>query len=175
MRRGEVLGLRWSDVDLDRQQLAVIHTVTTVNYQPVISSPKTKRSRRVVYLDDLTVASLKAHRIRQDVEHVDAGTDWCTDIDLVFRDEFGRVLNPDWFSRRFTRLMPDAGLPKIRPHDLRHSYATLAVKAGVHPKIISERLGHATINVTLDLYSHVSPAIERDVAERLSVEILGEL
>jgi integrase len=153
----------------------VIHTVTTVNYQPVISSPKTKRSRRVVYLDNLTVASLKAHRARQVIERTDAGPDWCTDIDLVFRDEFSRVLNPDWFSRQFARLVRGAGRPKIRLHDLRHGYATLALKAGVHPKIISERLGHATINVTLGLYSHVSPAIERDVAERLSVEILGEL
>lgn len=174
MRRGEVLGVRWSDVDLGNAQLAVVHTLTTVEYRPVISTPKTKRSRRVVYLDDESIRQLRAHRLRQDVERKQAGPDWCDDIDLVFRDELGRPLNPDWFSADFTRRLRSTDLPKIRLHDLRHTHATLALKAGVHPKIVSERLGHASIGVTLDLYSHVTPAIARSAADSVADQIFGD-
>ena len=171
MRRGEVLGLRWSDVDLGNAQLAVVHTLTTVDYQPVISTPKTKRSRRVVYLDATTIIHLGAHRQRQEIERQAAGPDWCDDLDLVFRDEFGRPLNPDWFSADFGRRLRSSELPKIRLHDLRHTHATLALKAGVHPKIVSERLGHSSIAVTLDLYSHVTPAIARGAADSVANQI----
>ncbi len=168
MRRGEVLGLRWPDVDLDAGQLAVRQTVTTVSYQPVITTPKTERSRRVVYLDEHTVDVLRAHRRRQVEERKAAGPAWFDEHDLVFRDDLGDVVNPDWFSREFARQVKASGLPKIRFHDLRHSYATLALKAGVHPKVVSERLGHATVGVTLDLYSHVTPAIARDAADAVA-------
>ncbi len=159
MRRGEVLGLRWSDVDIDANQLAVRQTVMTVSYQPVITTPKTKRSRRVVYLDDHTVDVLRSHRRRQVDERKAAGPAWSDEHDLVFRDDLGDVVNPDWFSREFARQVKASGLGRIRFHDLRHSYATLALKAGVHPKVVSERLGHATVGITLDRLSHVTPAI----------------
>ena len=173
MRRGEVLGLRWSDVDLDAGQLAVLQTVTTVSYRPVITTPKTKRSRRVVYLDDHTVDVLRAHNRRQVDERKAAGPTWSDEHDMVFRDELGDVVNPDWFSREFARQVRLSGLPKIRFHDLRHSYATLALKAGVHPKVVSERLGHSTVGITLDLYSHVTPAIARDAADAVAARLFG--
>ena len=171
MRRGEVLGLRWSDVDLDGGQLAVLQTVTTVNYKPVVTTPKTKRSRRVVYLDEHTINVLRAHRRRQTDEKKAAGPAWSDEHDLIFRDEIGDMINPDWFSREFTRQVKASGLSKIRFHDLRHSYATLALKAGVHPKVVSERLGHATVGITLDLYSHVTPAIARDAADAVAARL----
>lgn len=173
MRRGEVLGLRWSDVDLDAGQLAVLQTVTTVSYKPVITTPKTKRSRRVVYLDDHTVDVLRAHHRRQVDERQAAGPTWSDEHDMVFRDELGDVVNPDWFSREFARQVRLSGMPKIRFHDLRHSYATLALNAGVHPKVVSERLGHSTVGITLDLYSHVTPAIARDAADAVAARLFG--
>jgi integrase len=93
----------------------------------------------------------------------------------VFRDELGRPLHPDWFSREFNLLVRRAGVPRIRLHDydLRHTYTTLALKSGVHPKVVSERLGHATVGITLDLYSHVAPAIARDAADAVAATIFS--
>ena len=109
-----------------------------------------------------------------DEERLAAGPAWDNSTDLVFRDEIGRPLHPDWFSREFARLVAMSGAVPIRLHDLRHSFATLALKAGVHPKIVSERLGHATVGITLDLYSHVTPAIARDAADVVAQSIFGE-
>jgi integrase len=171
MRRGEVLGLRWSDLDLDAGELAVVHTVTTVGYVPVVSTPKTNRSRRVVYLDEETVRVLRDHRRRQREDRLAAGPAWQDGVDFVFRDELGALVHPDWFTREFGRQVRLSGLPAIRLHDLRHTYATLALKAGVHPKIVSERLGHATVGVTLDLYSHVTPGIAREAANTVAAKL----
>jgi integrase len=165
MRRGEVLGLRWSDVDFDGAQVAVSHTLTTAGERLVMGPPKTQRSRRHVYLDAKTLAILRDHRKRQREDRLAAGSSWCSDVDLVAQDPIGRPIAPDWLSRAFRRHVRSAGVPQIRLHDLRHTYATLALKAGVHPKVVSERLGHATVGVTLDLYSHVVPSIARDAAD----------
>jgi integrase len=173
MRRGEVLGLRWRDVDLDAAQLAVVQSLTTVDGDPLLTGPKTQRSRRTIFLDSQTVALLKDHRRRQREEQLVAGPDWLTSGDLVFRDELGRPLHPDWFSREFKVLVRRTGVPPIRLHDLRHTHATLALKAGVHPKVVSERLGHATVGITLDLYSHVTPGIARDAAEAVAAKIFS--
>ncbi len=164
MRRGEVLGLRWSDVDLDAGQLAIVQTLTTINGVPTFGATKSSGSRRVVYIDPQTVSVLREHRKRQREERLIAGPAWTATPDLVFRDEAGVRLQPDLFTRKFSKLVAASGLTPIRLHDLRHTYATLALKAGVHPKIVSERLGHATVGITLDLYSHVTPAIAREAA-----------
>ena len=171
MRRGEVMGVRWSDIDFDSNMLSIVQTITTVDYQPVVSTPKTKRSRRVVFLDEQTIGVLKAHRTAQREEKKAAGEDWDNSHDLIFRDELGCLVNPDWFSTDFARKVRQSGLPKIRLHDLRHSYATLALKAGMHPKVVSERLGHASVGITLDLYSHVTPAIAKEAADVVASKI----
>jgi integrase len=173
MRRGEVLGLRWRDVDLDGAQLAVVQTLSTVGWQMLIAPPKTQRSRRTIYLDAQTVDVLKEHRRRQREEQLAAGPTWDSSNELVFRDELGGLLHPEWFSREFNMLVRRAGVPRIRLHDLRHTYATLALKTGVHPKVVSERLGHATVGITLDLYSHVTPAIARDAADAVAATIFA--
>jgi integrase len=173
MRRGEALGLWWRDVDLDARELAVVQTLTTIDYGMIFTTPKTPRSRRVIYLDEGTVGELRRHRRRQREEQLAAGPAWDGSHGLVFTDELGQPVHPDRFGRNFTRLVERLGLPKIRLHDLRHTYATLALKAGVHPKIVSERLGHATVGITLDLYSHVTPAIARDAADVVAKALFG--
>ena len=174
MRRGEVLGLRWSDIDFDGAQLAVSQTLTTVGYNElVLGPPKTPRSRRHVYLDSQTVEVLRAHRQRQREERLAAGEAWDGSGDLAFRNELGGMIHPDGFSRDFDRIVRSLDVPRIRLHDLRHTYATLALKAGVHLKVVSERLGHATVGVTLDLYSHVVPSIAREAADVVASRIYG--
>ena len=99
---------------------------------------------------------------------------WWVDGNLVFRSEDGQPSHPDRFTRRFKRLVSDAGLPALRgPHNLRHTWATLALEAGIHPKVVSERLGHATIAITLDTYSHVVPSLDADAANLVADRILG--
>jgi integrase len=163
MRRGEALGLRWSDVDLAGARLSVNRSLTTLGGKPAWSLPKTARSRRQVSLDPDTVEILRAHRVRQLEERLAAGEAW-QDDDLVFCNEDGTVLHPDHVTKAFRRRAREAGLSVLRLHDLRHTWATLALQAGVHPKVVSDRLGHATSSITLDLYSHVQPALDAEAA-----------
>lgn len=167
MRRGEVLGLFWRDLDLETGRLAVVHTITTVNGKAIESTTKTKKSRRRVSLDSVTLDVLRAHRERQELERKDVGSAW-HDTGLVFTREDGTALHPDGYSHMFTGLVRKAGVTPIRLHDLRHTHATLALEAGVHPKIVSERLGHATVGITLDLYSHVTPSMDGEAAEKVA-------
>ena len=173
MRRGEVVGLRWADIDFDAKQLAVVQTITTVNNRLIVSPPKTLRSRRTLFLDVQTLEVLGERRRLQREQRMAAGAAWTKSSDLVFTDSTGDSLHPDGVTREFTRLSRDAGLPVIRLHDLRHTYATLALKTGIHPKVVSERLGHASVGITLDLYSHVTPAIARDAADSVAATIFG--
>jgi integrase len=164
MRRGEVLGLRWQDLDLDAGRASIAQTLIVVGgYEVRYSEPKTARGRRMVALDPQTVTTLKEHRERQMLERSLMG-DAYTDSDLVFPREDGSVLHPDGFSDAFWRHTKAAKLPRIRFHDLRHTHATLALAAGVHPKVVSERLGHASITITLDTYSHAIPAMQETAA-----------
>jgi integrase len=171
MRRGEALGLRWSDVNFKAGRLSIVQTVTTVSDKIVITPPKTARSRRSVSLDPETVAALREHRHRQNEERLLAGALWAGEGDFVFTDELGRPVHPSALSRLFATYVRRAVLPVIRLHDLRHTYATVALGAGVHPKIVSERLGHATTAVTLDLYSHVTPTIDAEAAALVASRI----
>jgi integrase len=174
MRRGEVMGLRWRDVNFDGGWLSVEQTLTTVEDRMLIGPVKTPRSRRRIALDPATVAALRRHRATQAEERLAAGELWVDDHDLVFRQEDGAPLHPDRFSRRFKRVAADAGLPPLRgPHNLRHTWATLALQSGIHPKVVSDRLGHATIAVTIDTYSHVVPSLDLDAANIVARRILG--
>jgi integrase len=163
MRRGEVLGLRWADLDLDAGWLAVRQTLVVVANQPQLSQPKTTRGRRQLALDPETITALRGHRRAQAAERLAAGPAW-SDTGLVFTRQDGRPLHPEYVRRLFDRRINRVGLPRIRLHDLRHTYATLALQAGVHPKVISERLGHTTVAITLDVYSHAIPALQQDAA-----------
>jgi len=167
MRRGEALGLRWADVNLDAGRVTINRSLTVVDSELVWSPPKTARSRRSVSLDPVTVATLKAHRRRQLDERVAAGDAW-DDSDLLFCDQMGGPLHPDRFTRAFGSAARRAGVKQIRLHDLRHTWATLALQAGIHPKVVSERLGHATTGITLDIYSHVQPELDASAASTVA-------
>ena len=172
LRRGEVLGITWKALDLERGTLNVVKTIVSLAYRLEFSEPKTAKGRRSIALDPATVAVLKAHRVRQLEERLAAG-DAYDDHELVFCKEDGTPLHPERFTARFGVLSEAAGLPHIRLHDLRHSYATAALGAGVPVKVVSDRLGHANVGITSDLYMHVPDEMDRAAAERVADAILG--
>lgn len=165
LRRGELVGLRWEDVDLERSTLAVRRSTSTVGYEAVDGTPKSNRAR-TIDLDDGTVAALKAHRKRQLEERMAWGEAW-TDTGLVFTREDGTALHPQTLLWHLRKLSKVAGVPAIRLHDLRHTHATLGLAAGVPPKVMQERLGHSSVQITLDLYSHVVPGMQADAAAKI--------
>jgi integrase len=167
MRRGEALGLRWSDLDLDACRASIRQTVIAVKHTPMLGMPKTAKGRRTVTLDKGTVAALREHRKQQAAERLLMGPGW-TDTDLVFCHVDGTMLHPERFTRGFSEAVRRLGLPTIRLHDLRHGWATLALQAGIHPKVVQERLGHANIGITLDTYSHVVAGLHGDAAEQVA-------
>ncbi|HSH58472.1 MAG TPA: tyrosine-type recombinase/integrase [Acidimicrobiales bacterium] len=172
LRRGEALGLRWEDLDLDAGRAAIRQTLSSVGGKVSFSTPKTAKSRRSVSLDPATVAALRAHRKAQLTERLAWGSSY-EDHGLVFCRENGTPVRPDTLTRQFRDLANGAGLRPLRVHDLRHTYATIALGAGTHPKVVADRLGHATIAVTLDTYSHVVPALQEQTANELASLILG--
>jgi integrase len=171
-RRGEVVGLRWADLDLEAGTASIRQAIVMVARRPTFQGPKTGRGRRLIRLDAATVAALRAHRKAQAEERLAWGAAW-TDHGLVFCQEDGQPLNPETVAKWFQAHSRAAGLPRIRFHDLRHTWATLALQAGVHPKAVSGRLGHATIAITLDTYSHLLPVVESDAAESVAGLVLG--
>ncbi|MEX2247259.1 MAG: site-specific integrase [Dehalococcoidia bacterium] len=131
----------------------------------IIVEPKTAHSRRRITLSQAGLAALRRHRSRQGEERLRVGAAWSNELDLVFTDESGRAIDATKFLRQsFAPLLKAAGLPHIRFHDLRHTAATLLLGRGVHPKIVSEMLGHSQIAITLDLYSHVTPTMQREAS-----------
>ncbi|HWL99081.1 MAG TPA: tyrosine-type recombinase/integrase [Nocardioidaceae bacterium] len=167
MRRGEALGLRWRDLDLDAGRASIRQTVIAVHHKPTLGTPKTAKGRRTVVLDRATVAALREHRKRQAADRLQMGEGW-TDHDLVFCRLDGTLLHPERFSRSFGDAVRRLQLPPIRLHDLRHGWATMTLSAGVHPKVVQERLGHANIGITLDTYSHVTGSLHDDAAETVA-------
>lgn len=170
LRRGEVVALRWCDLDLNRDdgQLHVVQTVVLLRGKVQIGVPKTDRGRRVVALDKKTVEVLHRHRRHAERQRQLAGKTKLDERDFVFIDPAGGPLRPTRLSSRFERRLQAAGLRKIRFHDLRHTHATHALQVGVHPKIVSERLGHSSIAITLDTYSHAMPSMQREAAEAVA-------
>jgi integrase len=171
MRRGELLGLRWEDIDLEGGILSVRRSRVAAGYVVTEGSTKSGRGRRVD-LDPETVAILRRHRTRQLEERMAWGESW-TDSGLVFKGEDGAGLHPQSVSQAFERRMSHVEVPTIRFHDLRHTHATLMLSAGVHPKIVQERLGHASITITLDTYSHVMPTMQADAAAKVGALVFG--
>lgn len=173
MREGELLGLCWSDVNLDSGELSVRHTLRRmpgVGLQ--LLEPKTDHSRRRVRLSATAVLALRKHRAGQAAERLRRGPAW-EDQGLVFPAESGRPMDAGNLTRwSFWPLLTKAGLPRIRVHDLRHTAATLLLSKGVNPKVVSELLGHSKVGITLDVYSHVVPDMQERAAEAMDA-ILG--
>ncbi len=180
LRRGEAVGLRWSDVDLDKSRLHVRQQVLTLpakfsrpcdqcggdHGRIAFGRPKTASGEeRVVDLDPLTVGVLLAHRLRQDAQRAQLG-DAYNDHDLVFPRPDGVPLHPDRVSDRFTELAVEIGLRRIRLHDLRHGQASLMLAAGVDIVVVSKRLGHSSVAITSDTYTHLLPGVGTEAAAR---------
>jgi integrase len=170
MRRGELLGLRWQDLDLAGARLHVRQCLVEIGGVPTLQEPKTASGRRVVALPPSVTDTLRAHRTSQLEQRLAIGSAW-QDHDLVIAKDDGSPVTPGNVNRHLNRIARKAGVPRIRFHDLRHTHATLLLRQRVHPKIVSERLGHATIAMTLDTYSHVLP----DMQEQAATEFEGLL
>src|SRR5438046_2460833 len=166
LRQGELLGLQWSDIDLAAGTLQVRRSLERNEWGGLATSEtKTARSRRMVPLTVRAVAALRAHRIRQDEERLRAGESWDVS-DLVFATQLGKPLDPSNLIRRsFRPLLQAARLERIRFHDLRHTVATLLLEQGIHPKVVADLLGHSQVAITLDVYGHVLPGLQRTTAQ----------
>lgn len=174
MRRGEALGIRWADLDLEASRVSIRQTVIVINHNVRFGTPKTAKGKRTVALDTVSVAALRVHRQRQLEERMLMGAGW-QDHGLVFTTPLGGPLHPERFSRDFNKRVARAGLPRITLHSLRHTWATLALEAGVNPKVVQERLGHAGIAITLQVYSHVSATMQANAAETVAGLVFGPL
>lgn len=171
-RRGEALGLRWSDCDLEAGRVSIARALVSVGYEIEWSEPKTAAGRREIKLDPASVSELRTHRARQLEEHLAAGEAW-QDGDLVFAREDGSPLHPQAASKTFERLVRDAGLPKISLHGLRHTSATAGLRAGIPARVMQERLGHSNVAITLGIYSHVAAEMHDDAADLLGAALFG--
>jgi integrase len=172
MRKGELLSLRWEDVNMDNMSLQVRRTVAKYKGGYVESEPKTAGSRRKIILPQFVIDALKQHRVYQLEARLKMGDAW-VDSDLLFCN-----LNGDYYpfatlDQQFKALLKKAGLPPIRFHDLRHSAATLLLTMEVHPKVVQELLGHSQIRMTLDTYSHVLPSMQQEAMKKLE-SIFGD-
>jgi len=172
LRKGEALGLGWQDVDLDARKLTVRRALQR---QPgigvVFVPPKSAKSRRTVYLSDVACSVLRAQRRYQEACRLEA-KEWLNS-GLVFTNLQGSPLESGEVNRALTRALRQAGLPHIRVHDLRHTTASILLEAGTHPKIVQDLLGHSTIRLTLDTYSHLTPALHQQAARTMDVVLAG--
>ena len=167
MRRGELLALKWQDINFEQAMLQVRRIFTRAPGNRYIESePKTEKSRRSIMLASFTVEALRRHRVRQLETKLQMGTAW-QEHDLVFCTSLGTPLNPNRALELFKRLLKKAGLPDMRLHDLRHSIATILLSMGVHPKVVQELLGHNRIQETVDTYSQVLPTIHKEAIRKL--------
>lgn len=173
MRRGELLGLRWSDVDLDGGLVNVRQIRTVARYQVLTLTPKTDKGTRAVALDGQTVAELRAYRLAQVEERLRFGSGYKNAEDLVFTHADGSPIHPERFSAWFKQHCAKSGLPTVRLHDVRHSYVTALLAQGVPLKVVSQRVGHASPMVTIAIYQHVQPGDDRAAATAGARAILG--
>ncbi len=168
LRKGDMLALRWTDVDMEDGSLRVSRTVQRLGsgIGLIEGSPKSARSRRTVPLPGVCLEALQRHRVQQAKDRLSAGESW-TDCGLVFASAKGTVIEPRNLNRLFDELSAQAGLRRLRFHDLRHTCASLLLAQGVQPRVVMEILGHSQLSITTDLYSHVMPTALRGAADLL--------
>jgi integrase len=167
MRRSELLGLQWADVDLERGVLNIQHARKRgEGNRWETGAPKTRKGRRQIALPPSAVEALRQHRRRQVEYRLQLGSAY-QDNGCVFAGDQGQPMHPNVIAKRFERLSTAAGVPRIKLHGMRHTNATVSLAAGEHPKIVQERLGHSTISMTLDRYSHVTASMQQEAAQRL--------
>jgi integrase len=175
LRKGEALGLQWPAIDLERGTLAVRVALQRVKMpgddkgKLLLREPK-RCSRRTINLPQVCLSALIDHRVRQEQERRLAGSHW-QDTGFVFTTGIGTPLEPRNLERAFAEITECAGLPRIRIHDLRHTAATVLLAQGVHPRVVMELLGHSQIAITMNLYSHVVPALRKEAAQRMDAAL----
>ena len=172
MRRAEILGLRWRDLDLQAGRLSVRQTLVAVGYEIVKSTPKTHQAR-TIDLDPGTVGRLRRHGDRQREDRDEWGADY-QDNDLVFSREDGSPIHPHTFSQAFERIVARSGLPRIPLHGLRHTHATVGLALGVPAKVVTERLGHENVAFTLKQYAHVLPGMQAEAAKLIASAVVDQ-
>jgi len=166
LRRGEALALKWKSIDLVNKTLQVNATVARLdNSEYEITEPKTAKSRRCIPIPSSMNLLLLEYKADQEDVMEKLGKQLDKE-DYVFVQNDGMPINPNTLTSTFIKAIRKSNLPHIRLHDLRHTHASLMLKTGEHPKVVSERLGHANINITMDIYSHVMPGIQNEAAER---------
>jgi integrase len=172
LRRGELLGLRWQDLDLTRPSLSVRQTVVLLNNAPAIQTPKTSAAQRTIKLSAEIVDALGKHRLRQ-IERRLAAPSW-NDPDLVFCTAGGKPINPNSLYDRFDAIVIRAGVKRIPLHGMRHTHATLLLAAGTPIKAVSERLGHSKTSITLDTYAHVLPDMQDRAVDAIDAALFRD-
>ena len=168
LRRSEICGLKWESVDLDAGGLSVVATLQRIKGHGLVTgTPKTKSSRRTVDLAPETIELLRIIRDGQMAQQLEYGSVW-QNTGYVFTDIDGSPLAPDMVTKDFCGLVREHGLPQLTFHGLRHAFATLGLKAGISPKVVSEALGHSNIGITLDTYSHVLPNMQTELSKAVA-------
>lgn len=168
MRRGELLGLSWDDIDFKNSKIYIRDTLQRIRGKGLLLKeyPKTESSRRSIDISDKLVKLIKKHKKKQSEERLKYDGEY-QDNNMVFGNKNGSYVNPGSMTRRFNRYLEAAKVKKIRFHDLRHTHASLLLKAGEQPKVVQERLGHITIVTTQDLYSHLFPSMQKEAAKKM--------
>lgn len=175
MRRGEILGLQWQDIDFEKCVISVNRIAQRVKRRGVTlrDTTKTENGRRSIAVSTSVITRLEFIKKEQEKQKTQIGL-FYQDSDLVFATTLGNPRDPDKLSREFAELVRKIAIPHVRFHDLRHSHATLLLKQGEHPKVVAERLGHSTISITMDTYSHVMPNMQKEASERLDSFLFGD-
>ncbi len=171
LRSGEVRGLRWSDVDLEKSEIRIRQTIVRAGGQVIVQEPKSHTSRRTLVVPRMLAERLREHRRRQVEERLAAGPRW-RESGLVFTTSVGTAIDASNALHDLHRILEKLGLPRMRAHDLRHSCASLLLAQGAHPRLIMEQLGHSQFGLTMNTYSHVMPALMKDAADKMDL-VLG--
>jgi integrase len=174
LRRGEILAVRWRDIDLEAGTAAVRQSLEQTKAGLSFKEPKTQKGRRVIALPELAIDALRRHKAEQAKIRLMLGPGYEAN-DLVCCQPDGRPFKPGNITNSFAELVERLKIPHLRFHDLRHGHATLLLRQGVHPKVVSERLGHSTVGITLDVYSHVLPGMQEEAARKVDSALRGAL
>lgn len=167
MRRGEILGLKWDNVDLQAKQIHIEDNLTQADGKPFMTDPKTTTGKRSVSVPDITISALKETKKMQAQQKLMLGSQY-KDNGFVCCWDNGEPFRPDYITHAFKKILAKLKLPNVRFHDLRHTHATLLLAQGVHPKVVQERLGHSSITITLDTYSHLVPNLQQEAAQKIN-------
>lgn len=172
MRQGEILGLRWKDVDFDNNCVRITQTLST-DGKEIQPYTKTRAGARTINLPQSTMNELKKHKMFISKEKLGAAPGTYTDLDLVCSSSAGTPTNKSNLRRAFNEAIKKSGVKKIKFHGMRHTHATILLIQGANPKVVSERLGHSTVKMTLDVYSHLMPSMQKETADQLEKVLYG--